>query len=103
VPVRNFSTVEITASCIVKTYTCNDAEARIRHLENIYTLLRTRNVPNTDRIILAKGKALYLAPRGISVPPKIQVELRECVICVLEAMVVGVVNWFVYLWLLKIC
>ncbi|KAF8586390.1 hypothetical protein K439DRAFT_964937 [Ramaria rubella] len=52
---RNFSTVEITASCIVKTYTCSDAEARIKHLEAIYASLRHRHVPNTDHIILAKG------------------------------------------------
>jgi hypothetical protein len=95
--VRNFSTVEITASCIVKTYTCDDAEARVRHLNNIYASLGHRNVPNTDRIVLAKDKALYLAPRGIRVLPKNQMDLRECVVCVLETLVVGVVNWFVCL------
>ncbi|KAF8512677.1 hypothetical protein BU17DRAFT_53952, partial [Hysterangium stoloniferum] len=84
----NFSTVEITTSCIVKTYTCHDAEVRVQHLENIYASLRHRNVPNTDYIILIKGKSLYLAPRGIPVPPKIQVDLRKCVVCVLEALVV---------------
>ncbi|KAF8576604.1 hypothetical protein K439DRAFT_646707 [Ramaria rubella] len=64
---RNFSTVEITASCIVKTYTCSDAEARIKHLE---------------------GRALYFAPRGIPVPPKNQADLQDCVICILDALVV---------------
>ncbi|KAF8508733.1 hypothetical protein BU17DRAFT_70732 [Hysterangium stoloniferum] len=51
---RNFSTVEITTSCIVKTYTCHDAEARVQHLENIYASLCHRNVPNADYIILIK-------------------------------------------------
>ncbi|KAF8572904.1 hypothetical protein K439DRAFT_1643341 [Ramaria rubella] len=98
---RNFSTVEITASCIVKTYTCSDADARIKHLDAIYASLQEWGVPNTDRIIYAKGEAVYLAPRGILVPPKTQVDLRECVICILDALVVSVVNWF--LSLLKIC
>ncbi|KAF8513568.1 hypothetical protein BU17DRAFT_95259 [Hysterangium stoloniferum] len=64
-------------------------EVRFQHLENVYASLYHRNVPNTDCIILIlmKGKSLYLAPRGIPVPPKIQVDLRECVVCVLEALV----------------
>jgi hypothetical protein len=99
--VRNYKTVEITASCIVKTYNCDDAEARVQHLTNIYALLGHRNVPNTDRIVHIKDKALYLAPRGIAGPPKTQMDLRECVVCVLETLAVGVVNWFVYLWGLK--
>ena len=90
--IRNFSTVEITASCIVKTYTSSDAEVRIQHLENIYTLLRHRNVPNTDHIMLTKGKTLYFVPRGIPVPSKNQADLRGCLVCVLEALVVSAVN-----------
>jgi hypothetical protein len=95
VSVRDFSIVEVTANCVVKTYICDDAQARVEHLKSIYASLRDRNVPNTDYILLAKDKEIYLAPRGIPVPPKNQAELRDCVICVLETLVVCVVNWFI--------
>jgi hypothetical protein len=93
--VRNLGTVEITASCIIKKYTCNDAEARVLRLQSIYTLLKNRDVPNTDHILNVTNNIVYLAPRGIPVTPKIQMELRECVLCVLQTLVVCVVNWFV--------
>ena len=83
-------------------YTCDDAEARVQHLENIYASLRHKGVPNTDRIMSAKGKKVYLVPRGIPVPPKTQADLRNCVVCVLEALVVGVVTYFARLWCLKL-
>ncbi|KAF8584017.1 hypothetical protein K439DRAFT_1176344 [Ramaria rubella] len=62
--------VEIMASCLVETYTCSDAEARIKHLEAIYAPLRHRHVPNTDHIILAKGKALSLLLAASQFLPK---------------------------------
>jgi len=85
---RDRSTIERVASCIAKTYTTRDALARVKHLENIYISLAHRHVPNTDRIVHITGKTVYLAPRGLQDPPKVQAKVQECLVCVLEALIV---------------
>jgi hypothetical protein len=94
--VRDLSTVELTSSCVVKKYTCSDWQARVQHLEKIYKSLTRWKIPNTDHIQRRKGNAVYLVPRGFRVIAKTNVQVREVVCCVLEALVVGVMSRFVY-------
>ena len=73
---------------VVKTYTCLDAEEKVQYLRRVYKILADASVPNTYTLVLAKWKVVYLSPRGIAVYPEVQKELRECLICILESLVV---------------
>jgi len=73
---------------VVKTYTCPGADVKVQYLRRVYKILADASVPNTDTLALARGKVVYLSPRGIAVYPKVQKELRECLICILESLVV---------------
>jgi hypothetical protein len=73
---------------IIKTFKGVDAKAKVQHLMGIYSLLSKHEIPNTDELIIGKGKKAHLGPRGIDMPPRIQRQLKECLICILEALVV---------------
>ncbi|CAA7260723.1 unnamed protein product [Cyclocybe aegerita] len=86
---RTNSTVEITSTLIVKTYTCKNANAKIDHLHGIYAMLDNKKVPNTDMLVFVNRNAVYLKPRGITSHPAVEKELRECLNCVLKSLMVA--------------
>ena len=83
---RTNSTVEITSTLIVKTYTCNNPEQKVAHLQQIYAVLTSRQVPNTDALVYTNKNVAHLSPRGMAVQPSVEKELWECVICILESL-----------------
>ena len=85
---RTNSDVEVTTTAIIKTYKSVDAETKVQHLIRIYALLARYSIPNTDELIIGQGKTVRLCPRGIDTQPEVQRELRECLVCILNALVV---------------
>ena len=90
--------VEMTGTSVIKTFEHQDACAKVKHLEVIYALINTHSIPNTDELIRVKGETVYLKPRGIASRPRVENELRECLICVLNALVVRI-DYFYFLFL----
>ncbi|CAA7260625.1 unnamed protein product [Cyclocybe aegerita] len=86
-PVRH-CTVEVTTTLIVKVYTSPDAESRVQRLQSAYNKLREKKVPNVDQLISVRGNTVHLGPRGIATEPGGESELRQCLKCVLEALIV---------------
>ena len=82
--------IEITGTSVIKTFKHQNARVKVKHLEVIYALIDVHSVPNTDKLIVAKGETVCLSPRGIASCPRLENELRECLICVLEALVVRI-------------
>ena len=85
---RTNSILEITSTLVIKTYTCENSEAKVTFLRGIYEVIVTHNIPNTDALVFAHKNVLHLSPRGIAGQPLDEKELRECVICVLESLIV---------------
>ena len=85
---RTNSIIEITSILVIKTYTCKNAEAKVMFLRGIYEVIATKNIPNTDALVFAHKNVVHLSPRGIAGQPLVEKELRECVICVLESLIV---------------
>ena len=85
---RTNSNVEVTSTAIIKTYKSIDAETKVQHLKGIYALLAGHSIPNTDELIIGQGKTVRLCPRGIDTQPEVQRELRECLLYILDALVV---------------
>lgn len=81
--------IEISGTNVVKRYTCQDGEARIQRLKATYDLLRYKCIPNTDRLLYTHKMAAHLTPRGIARQPKSEVELRQCLSCVLKTLIVS--------------
>ena len=71
--------VKITGSSVVKTF---------KYLEAIYKLIETHSIPNTDKFVKAKDETVWLSPRGNVYRPHVEKEVRECLVCILEALVV---------------
>lgn len=83
--------VEIGSSVIQKQYTGSDRSSRVAHLNRIYRWMQERSVPNVDRMISCRNddsvSIVYLGPRGVNAPPSSPTDVREAVVCVLEALV----------------
>ena len=87
--------VKMTGMSVIKTFKHQDARAKVNHLEVIYALINAHSIPNTNKLITAKGETVCLNPRGIASRPRVENELRECLICVLNALVVRIGFFFV--------
>ena len=85
---RTNSIIEITSTRVIKTYTCENPGAKVTFLRGIYEVIATKNIPNTDALVFAHKNVVHLSPRGIAGQPLVEKELRECVICVLESLIV---------------
>jgi hypothetical protein len=85
--------VEVTIGAVVKKqFRQSDAITHVRHLKNIYNLLKTKKVPNTDELIKAvatKESYILTKPVGIDCPPRTGAELFQAAICVLQALTVS--------------
>jgi hypothetical protein len=68
---------------------------KVAHLQRIYAVLATQHIPNTDALVLSKKNTVHLGPRGFSGQPPVEKELRECVICILESLIVRHLLYFV--------
>lgn len=80
-----------------KTYDGADRYSKIIQLKNIYKILKEKKVPNVDSLALAyadtaHGAVAYLKPRGVDARPKDTGEMLDAVICILEAVMVRVVD-----------
>ncbi|KAJ3493793.1 hypothetical protein NLJ89_g10936 [Agrocybe chaxingu] len=64
------------------------AESRVQRLQSTYNKLREKKVLNVDQLIFARGNTVRLGPRGIATEPGGESELRKCLKCVLEALIV---------------
>lgn len=89
--------VKMTGMSVIKTFKHQDARAKVNHLEVIYALINAHSIPNTNKLITAKGETVCLNPRGIASRPRVENELRECLICVLNALVVRIGFFFCFL------
>ncbi|KAF8346502.1 hypothetical protein F5887DRAFT_1073184 [Amanita rubescens] len=67
-----------------------DGKERVEHLQAIYASLVSKGVPNVDQLkkaeILHHGSYVDLGPVGISEGPKSPSDVRNAVVCVLEAL-----------------
>ena len=82
--------VEITSTHVIKTFKHRNARMKVEHLETIYKLINDHSIPNTDRLVHVKDSTIYLQPRGIASHPGVVEELRQCLKCILEALVVRI-------------
>ncbi|TFK19280.1 hypothetical protein FA15DRAFT_726912, partial [Coprinopsis marcescibilis] len=78
-------TIEFTSSVIIKTY---QDLAIVQHLRSVYAILKDHDVPNVDYLSYSRDQVVHLEPRGIPMKPYTKQELRDCVRCILEALVV---------------
>jgi hypothetical protein len=66
--------------------------ARVRHLQDIYRILREKHVPNLDELYLSfiddprHGSIVYLQPKGMAARPASAKEVIDAVSCVLMAL-----------------
>ncbi|KAJ3782219.1 hypothetical protein GGU10DRAFT_436776 [Lentinula aff. detonsa] len=74
------------AKLVMKTYTCADGLDRVRHLSWVYRTLKEANVPNTDSLVSSKRNVVFLEPVGLAMPPNTVGQLRECILCILDAL-----------------
>jgi len=90
--------IEYFSSHLRKTYglaNSDDGEGRVKHLKAIYAALISKVVPNVDRLKMAEihhgvhGSYVDLEPRGIDTGPKSPIDVRNAVVCVLEALKVA--------------
>ncbi|KAF8878908.1 hypothetical protein CPB84DRAFT_1793794 [Gymnopilus junonius] len=82
-------TIELTSTVVIKCYTDVDAEKRVEDLRRSYNILARWSVPHTDRVIYAQGTTVHLSPRGLASSPETEAELRQCLLCVLESLVIA--------------
>ena len=85
----------IGLSSVRKKYTNNNRIFRIRHLRNIYDLLGRKKSPNVDNLLIAHDDhvalgSAFLQPRGINKSPSSAIEVRQAILCVLDALVVWI-------------
>jgi hypothetical protein len=79
---------------IKKTYKSNDREIRVAHIASIYSVLRTKRVPNIDRLLTSFenhpkfGSVIFLQPKGVELPPRLVNEIIGATVCVLQALLV---------------
>jgi hypothetical protein len=89
---ENNTSIIIGVSNIRKRYTGSDRVSRVRHLQNIYCLLAEKNTCLVDKLILAYedhslyGSVVWLGPRGINKSPSSAMEVRQAILCVLNAL-----------------
>ncbi|KAF8336080.1 hypothetical protein F5887DRAFT_1285507 [Amanita rubescens] len=90
--------IEYFSSHLRKTYglaNSDDGEERVKHLKAIYASLISKDVPNVDRLKKADiqhrvhGSYVDLEPRGIDAGPQSPLDVRNAVVCVLEALKVA--------------
>ncbi|KIK09119.1 hypothetical protein K443DRAFT_808 [Laccaria amethystina LaAM-08-1] len=90
--------IEYFSSHLRKTYgldNIDDGKERVKHLKAIYALLTLKGVPNVDRLKKAEiqhhvhGSYVDLEPRGNDAGPKSFLDVRNAVVCVLEALKVA--------------
>jgi hypothetical protein len=80
---------------IQKQYTQANGAAYVRHLVDIYSLLKQKNVPNVDQLEqyfindTNRGSVVCLVPKGIDSFPRRANEVADAVMCILEALVVS--------------
>ena len=74
---------------VAKTYHGNHASDRVNFLQNIYKLLRDKQVPHVDRLTHVIGTTIYLEPKGIFISPSSEEELLNALVCILQALQVG--------------
>ena len=95
--------IEYFSSHVRKTYglaNSVDGKERVKHLKAIYASLISKGVPNVDRLKKAEiqhhahGSYVDLEPRGIDAGPQSPLDVRNAVVCVLEAL--KVVSIFFY-------
>ncbi|KAF9059376.1 hypothetical protein BDP27DRAFT_1341538 [Rhodocollybia butyracea] len=78
---------------VKKVYRCSDGLApiggstRVEHLKTIYQLLKEADVPNTDSLVSAKDNVVYLQPIGLAVAPSDIGQLKDCILCILDALI----------------
>jgi hypothetical protein len=76
-------------------------EERVKHLKAVYASLISKRVPNVDRLKKAEiqhrvhGSYVDLEPRGIDTGPKSPLDVRNAVVCVLEALKVVSISFYV--------
>ncbi|KAF9530554.1 hypothetical protein CPB83DRAFT_892527 [Crepidotus variabilis] len=81
--------IEILGSNIKKTYTCDDAVQKIQHLRTIYNALIDDQVPITDSLVHIEESTVLLKPTGIDTPAGSRRQLKDCIVCVLQALIVA--------------
>ncbi|KAJ7067815.1 hypothetical protein C8F01DRAFT_577072 [Mycena amicta] len=85
---RDTCIVEMANSYIYKKFIGSSEiqQAKIDHLEHIYTTLLSKNVPHTDRpVYFRRDEAtVILHPRGEDRGPKTREELLDAITCVLQ-------------------
>ena len=96
--------IEYFLSHVRKTYRIEDAfgleykvdgKEPVEHLQAIYASLVSKGVPNVDRLKKAeilndvRGSYVDLEPRGISEGPRSSFDVRNAVVCILEALKVS--------------
>ena len=80
---------------VKKVFIGLNSQIQIEKLKVIYEKLKHKNVPNVDRIIAVSlpdeiNPYLYLKLRGMCIYPKMEKEVIKAVLCVLEALMVGI-------------
>ncbi|KAF8811439.1 hypothetical protein BYT27DRAFT_7134015 [Phlegmacium glaucopus] len=87
--------IEYFSSHVRKTYglaNSDDGKKRVKHLKAIYASLTSKGVPNVNRLKKAEiqhhvhGSYVDLEPRGIDEGPKSPLDVRNAVVCILEAL-----------------
>ena len=77
-----------------------DGKKRIEHLQAIYAALASKRVPNVDRLKKAeilhrvRGSFVDLEPVGFSAGPKSLLDVRNAVVCILEALKVVSISFY---------
>ncbi|KAF9066990.1 hypothetical protein BDP27DRAFT_1404061 [Rhodocollybia butyracea] len=108
-PSPEYATVEkynsiisfVSAKLVKKIYTCSDGFppridglTRVQHLKTVYRLLKEADVPNTDSLVSAKDNVVFLEPIGLAVSPNTVGQLKECILCILDALVAVILTRF---------
>lgn len=52
----------------------------------VYDSLKEAGVPNTDSLVSIKDSVVFLEPIGLGTPPNTMGQLRECILCILDAL-----------------
>jgi hypothetical protein len=78
----------ISSTSITKTY---DKKLHVSFLNSLYQALHKKDVPNVDHLIQYSidESSVILGPRGIASLPNSAQQVREAIICILEALVVS--------------
>jgi hypothetical protein len=94
--IRNNKIIEVCGTNVRKTYHGPDYAMKHQRLKSAYELLRLKGVPHVDKLALShesQGQAVvYFTPKGISNIPENLTQLFEAIHCVLEALIVSLIN-----------